>query len=284
MTPGLLSATDAAEMRRIAAGSGSSFYWAMRLLPRERREAMFAIYAFCRAVDDIADGPAPDARKRRELDAWRDEIARLEDGAPRTAVGRALAAAGARFGLAREDLLAVIAGVEMDVTGTAQAPDMATLELYCARVAGAVGLLSLHVFGADSAEARHGALALGHAMQLVNILRDVAEDATRGRLYLPRELLEEHGIAATEPRAVLRHPAAGRVCAALAEIAESRFAEAEAAFAACPRKPLRPAFAMMAVYRLLLGRLRERGWTRLADAPRIGPVLRFWIALRAALA
>lgn len=279
-----LSAMDTAEVRRIAARSGSSFYWSMRLLPKEKRAAMFAIYAFCRAVDDIADETAPASQKRRELDGWREELARLGSGTPRTAIGRALAAATERFGLVQDDLLGVIDGVEMDVVGTVQAPDMVTLELYCARVAGAVGLLSLKVFGADSAEARHGALALGHAMQLTNILRDLAEDAARGRLYLPRELLEEHGIVATEPRAVLRHPAAGQVCAALAEIAETRFAEAETAFAACPRRPLRPAFAMMAVYRLLLRRLRERGWTRLAEAPRISSALRFLIALRAAFA
>ena len=161
---------------------------------------------------------------------------------------------------------------------------MATLELYCARVAGAPGLLSLRVFGADSPAARLGALAQGHAMQLTNILRDVAEDAARGRLYLPREILLRHGIAASDPAAVLRHPAAGKACADLAALAEARFAEADAAFAACPRRPLRPAFAMMAAYRLLLRRLCERGWTRLADKPRIGPAARLWVALRASLA
>lgn len=284
MSGGTFSPADAAEIRRIAVGSGSSFYWAMRLLPKERREAMFAIYAFCRAVDDIADGPKPADEKLRALDAWREEVARLDGGAPRTATGRALQAATTRFGLARDDLAAVIDGVAMDVTGAAQAPDLATLELYCARVAGAVGLLSIRVFGAHSEAARRGALAQGHAMQLTNILRDVAEDAARGRLYLPRELLRDNGIETTEPAAVLRHPAVGRACAALAEIAERRYAEAEDAFASCPRRPLRPGLAMMAVYRLLLRRLRERGWQRLAEKPRIGAARRLWIALRAGFA
>lgn len=278
------SPSDAAEMRRIVRDSGSSFYWPMRLLPRERRTAMHAVYAFCRAVDDIADGPAPAAEKRRALEGWRAELDRVHGGAPRTAVGRALAAAVARFGLARADLAAVIEGVEMDVSGAAHAPDLATLELYCARVAGAVGLLSVRVFGADSEAARRGALALGHAMQLTNILRDLSEDAARGRLYLPREILQRHGIATADPGAATRHPAIGRACAELAAIAETRFGEAERAFAACPRRRLRPALAMMAVYRLLLRRLGDRGWAPLADKPRIGRATLLWTALRAGFA
>jgi phytoene synthase len=268
------------ETRRIAAQSGSSFYWPMRLLPRGRREAMFAIYAFCRAVDDIADGDLPPKDKAGALAGWRGEIARVVEGRPQTAIGLSLLHARSGYGLDHADLEAVIDGVAMDVSGESQAPDMATLTLYCRRVAGAVGLLSIKVFGDDSPAARQGAVALGHAMQLTNILRDIGEDAVRGRLYLPRDLLVKHGIAVTDAAAVVARPAVAAVCAELGEIAARRFADAEAAFAGCDRKALRPAFAMMDVYRKLLQRMARGGWTRLDRRPRIGAAAKLWIALK----
>jgi phytoene synthase len=268
------------ETRRIAVQSGSSFYWPMRLLPPARRDAMFAIYAFCRAVDDIADGDLPQEDKANALADWRAEIEHVAEGRPQTAIGLALLEARRLYGLDRADLEAVIDGVAMDMTGESQAPDMATLTLYCRRVAGAVGLLSIKVFGDDSPAARRGAVALGHAMQLTNILRDVEEDAARGRLYLPRDLLLEHGIAITEPAAVVTRPAVAAVCAELGGIAAQRFADAEAAFAECDRKLLRPAFAMMDVYRLLLRRMARGGWKRPGRRPRIGAPVKLWIALK----
>jgi len=272
--------TATAEVRRIVEGAGSSFYWAMRLLPVARRDAMFAVYAFCRAVDDIADGDLPVADKRAGLDDWRVEIARIFAGEPASTVGQALAAATRDYGLERGVMEAVVDGVEMDATGEALAPDMDTLIIYCNRVASAVGLLSIKVFGDDSEAARRGAIALGHAMQLTNILRDVAEDAARGRLYLPRELLEEHGIDGANPAAVIDEPAVAAVCAELADVAAGRFAEARKSFAACDRKALKPAFAMMDVYSLLLGRMQARGWDKLDKRPRIGPLAKLWIALK----
>jgi phytoene synthase len=269
-----------AEIRRIVEGAGTSFYWAMRLLPAERRDAMFAIYAFCREVDDIADGDLPVEEKRAGLDEWRAEIARIFEGKPESTVGRALAAATRDYGLDRGVMEAIVDGVEMDATGEALAPDMDTLITYCNRVASAVGLLSIKVFGDDSQDAQRGAVALGHALQLTNILRDVAEDAAIGRLYLPRELLVEYGITVTDPAAVVDSPAVAAVCDELAEVAANRFAEARKAFASCDRKALKPAFAMMDVYRLLLRRMQARGWTRLDKRPRIGPLSKLWIALK----
>ena len=273
-------AAATAEIRRIVEDAGTSFYWAMRLLPRERREAMYAVYAFCREVDDIADGELPAAGKRARLDEWRGEIARIFEGEPQSTVGRALAAATRAYGLERGLMEAIVDGVEMDAAGEALAPDMDTLITYCNRVASAVGLLSIKVFGDDSENARRGAIALGHAMQLTNILRDAAEDAARGRLYLPRELLADYGIDATDPAAVIASPAVAAVCGDLAGVAEDRFAEAAESFAKCDRKALKPAFAMMDVYRLLLHRMQARGWTRLDRRPRIGPLARLWIALK----
>ncbi len=218
--------------------------------------------------------------KQERLAQWRAEIGRVFDGEPRSATGRALGEAARRFGLARADMEAVVDGVAMDADASANAPDMATLELYCSRVAGAVGLLAIRIFGDSSESARRGALALGHALQLTNILRDVAEDAERGRLYLPRELLAAHGLATQGPATVLRDPALAGVCRDLAALAERRFAEAGAAFAGCDRRALGPAFAMMEVYRLLLRRMQARGWDRPEERPRIGTAAKLRIALK----
>lgn len=279
---GSMTAEDNAttEVRRIVEDAGTSFYWAMRLLPAERRDAMFAVYAFCREVDDIADGDLPLDEKKAGLDEWRAEIARIFEGEPESTVGRALAAAATDYGLERGAMEAIVDGMEMDATGEALAPDMETLITYCNRVASAVGLLSIKVFGDDSQDARRGAIALGHALQLTNILRDVVEDAAQGRLYLPRELLVEYGINDINPAAVIDNPAVAAVCDELAEVAGNRFAEAAKSFATCDRKALRPAFAMMDVYRLLLRRMQARGWTRLDKRARIGPLAKLWIALK----
>jgi presqualene diphosphate synthase len=268
-----------AAVRARVEAAGTSFYWAMRVLPEARRDAMFAIYAFCREVDDIADGSAAPEAKRGDLEAWRGEIAGLFGGRPATTAGRALLAPTRAFDLRREDFLAVIDGMEMDVADI-RAPGLAELDLYCDRVASAVGRLSVRAFGVATEAADRVAHALGRALQLTNILRDLAEDGARGRLYLPRELLQAEGISATDPATVLKQPALPRVCVALAEIAERHFAEARAAMRECPRRPMRPAAAMAAVYHAILGRLRRRGWRDLEREVRIPAALKLWLALR----
>jgi presqualene diphosphate synthase len=268
-----------AAVRARVEAAGTTFYWAMRVLPEARRDAMFAIYAFCREVDDIADGSAPPEAKRRELDAWRGEIASLFAGRPATTAGRALLEPTRAFDLRREDFLAVIDGMEMDAADI-RAPGLAELDLYCDRVASAVGRLSVRAFGVATEAADRVAHALGRALQLTNILRDLAEDGARGRLYLPRELLQSEGITATDPATVLKQPALPRVCAALAEIAERHFAEARAAMRDCLRRPMRPAAAMAAVYHAILRRLQRRGWRDLEREVRIPAALKLWLALR----
>jgi len=264
----------------IAKGSGSSFYWAMRLLPKQRRDAMFAIYAFCREVDDIADRDGPADSKLAELSEWRDEIDRIYVGTPSYLTARALAGPVREFGLRREDFLAVIDGMEMDVRSDMRAPTAAALDAYCRCVAGAVGLLSIRVFGATDAAAEQFAIDLGRALQLTNILRDLRQDAELGRLYLPREILTEHGIASRDPDEVLRHPALPEVCAALARQAEARFAAANVNLLRSDAAALRPAVAMMHSYHLLLERLMRAGWRRLDEPVRVPVPAKLWIAFR----
>jgi phytoene synthase len=247
-------------VRQRVEAAGTSFYWAMRLLPRDRRDGMYAIYAFCREVDDIADDTGPPAPKQAALAAWHAEIDALYAGQPRQIVARALVEPVERYRLRREDFHAVIDGMEMDAAEDIRAPDLATLDLYCGRVAAAVGHLSVHVFG-DAIPAAHSvADHLGRALQLTNILRDLDEDARRGRLYLPREILERHGIAGTEPLKVLRHPALPAACRELAQLALTHFGEAAQAMTRCSRWAMRPAAVMGAFYRALLDALLREGW------------------------
>ena len=270
---------DRAHVDGVVAGSGTSFFWAMRLLPRARRDAMFAIYAFCREVDDIADEPNPVARKLSALAEWRAEIERLYAGQPSTPTGRALLQPVRDYELRKADFLAVIEGMEMD-TPDIRAPSMAELERYCDRVACAVGRLSVRAFGAREAAAEDVAAALGRALQLTNILRDLREDAERGRLYLPKDLLTAHGIEAEEPELVLADPAVGAVCDSLAEMAANGFHDSLRALASCAHRPMRPAVVMMEVYRRLLERLRRRGWARLDQPVAVPKVVKVWVALR----
>lgn len=276
------SADEAAwqHVRAVTQAAGSSFYSAMRLLPVARRDAMFAIYAFCREVDDIADGEQPTDERRRLLDEWRAEIDLVYGGDPALPTARALSEAAARFDLRREDFMAVIDGMQMDIDQTIAAPTMAELETYCQRVAGAVGLLSIRAFGISTKRAEDFALALGTALQLTNILRDLKQDAAIGRLYLPRELLLEHGIESRDPDEVLAHPAIGDVCADIAAIARERYDLAMKARADCPGKALRPAMVMMMMYRKVLERLTQRGWRDLDTEVHISGMEKIWVALR----
>ena len=189
----------------------------MRILPRAQREAMFEIYSFCRQVDDIADSNGPRGERREQLERWRADIDGLyvNKSSPRT---QGLAVAVREFGLRREDFHAVIDGMEMDVLGDIRAPDEARLDLYCNRVASAVGRLSVRVFGMEEKDGVALAHHLGRALQLTNILRDLDEDAAFGRLYLSAEALRDAGITSTDPATGSRAPSLGQVCARIVEL------------------------------------------------------------------
>ena len=239
----------------------SSFYLAMRLMPPTQRQAMFEIYSFCRAVDDIADDGGPRDTALAGLGRWRDDLAALYAGSPPARLG-SLAAAVAQFGLAQEDFLAVIDGMEMDVERTVGAgdTDWATLDLYCDRVASAVGRLSAPVFGMNAADGVALAHHLGRALQLANILRDIDEDADIDRLYLPVEALQAAGVVAVGARATIDHPNIEQACLAVAERAGAHFAAAQAIFDRTPAAVARTPRIMGEAYRHILDRLRARGW------------------------
>jgi len=275
-------------MAEIAAGnadnraSGSSFYAAMRILPRARREAIFEIYGFCRAVDDVADAHGPREPRLAALAQWRADVHALYAGEPPARL-RGLVEPVRCYDLSREDFLAIIAGMEMDVTADIRAPDFSTLDLYCDRVASAVGRLCVNVFGMEAEAGTALAHQLGRALQLTNILRDLDEDAARGRLYLPREALEAAGIRIDDPALVLMHPALGAACAPVIERAKNHFRAADAIMDRSPRGVIRAPRIMAEAYKRILTRLVERGFSAPRVPVRLNKPLLLWILIRHAL-
>ncbi len=273
---------DIETVRAVVQAAGSSFYWAMRLMPPRKREALFAIYAFCREVDDIADGDLPREEKTKSLAAWRAKVEAMYAGQGSDAITRVLTDAIPRFGLRQKDFIAVIQGMEMDANGPVVAPSLEELDLYCDRVAAAVGRLCVHVFG-EAEAGQDVADQMGRALQLTNIMRDVEEDAGIGRLYLPREVLDREGLSGLSPLEVARDPRLPKVIATLGAMADKAFAASEAALARCDREKMRPAVVMMMVYRRHFERLRDNGWKALpprTGLARAGAKLeKLWIAL-----
>jgi len=260
--------------------SGSSFYAAMRLLPPPERAAMFAIYGFCRVVDDIADEPGPsEEQRRRELAEWREDLVSLFAGHP-PARAEYLVEPIRRFGLTLQDFLAIVDGMEMDVGEPIRGPSFQTLDLYCDRVASAVGRLSVRVFGMPEAPGRQLAHHLGRALQLTNILRDLDEDADMGRLYLPAEALEAAGIETREPHEVVADPRLDVACRWVAAQAHEHYAEADRVLKARPAGRIRSPRLMREVYSAILSAMEKIGWSAPRHRISLPRTRLLWIVLR----
>ena len=285
MSMAAIAPADRLAVEAIVQRAGTSFYRGMRVLSPDRRTAMYAIYAYSRLVDDVADEPAPLPDKLRDLAAWRERIAAVFGGTGSDPVTRVLVGAAQTYGLRHDDFVAVIDGMQMDAATVIVAPDLATLDLYCDRVAAAVGRLSVRAFGDGSPAADQVAWHLGRALQHTNILRDVAEDVGRGRLYLPAEWLADAGVLADievppNPALARVHPGLPAVCTRMAATAHAHFASARRAMADCDRRAMRPAQLMAATYDALLDRLEARGWTQLDTPVRVPKWQKLVIAAR----
>ena len=272
------SAAPAAETPALPA-AGSSFYTAMRLLPRERREAMYAVYAFCRAVDDVADDGGPRDVRAAELDRWRADIDALYAGSPPQRVSP-LVEPVRRFGLKRQDFQDVIDGMAMDAEEDIVAPSEEMLDLYCDRVASAVGRLSVRIFGMPEEDGIALAWHQGRALQLTNILRDIDEDAERGRLYLPRERFAAIGLPDPTPQTALAHPRLAEVCDALAQKAQEHYRQTWTIIDRNPRRATKAARLMAAAYRLYLDAVVKRGWAPPRERVKPGKPALLLVALR----
>jgi phytoene synthase len=278
----LMTVAETASGAAEQVASKSSFFAGMRILPKAEREAMYAVYGFCRIVDDIADDQTlPLADQRARLDAWRKDLDALYAGGD---PGQAamLAEAVRRYRLDKADFLAVVDGMQMDLEGI-RAPDLATLYLYCDRVAVAVGRLSVKVFGMPDEAGTELAHHLGRALQLTNVLRDLDEDAGIGRLYLPREYLRDAGVTTTDPDRAIAAPGVAQVCQRLADTAEAHFREADRIMAARPPGRLAAPRLMGAAYAGILKALRARGWAPPRTRVKTSKAAVLWILVRQGL-
>ena len=262
-----------------AAASGSSFYYSFLFLPPERRRAITALYAYCREVDDVVDEMQDPAVARAKLAWWADEIGRLYAGDPQHPVARALAPHLAVFGIRRDSLLLVLEGMAMDLQRNRYL-DYATLARYCHNVAGVVGELSAGIFGASDERTYEYARKLGLALQLTNIIRDVGEDARRGRVYLPLDELQRHGVRVDDLLAGRYVGGYLPLMRSQAQRARDVYAEALASLPAADRRAQRPGLIMGAIYATLLDEIEREGFRVLHQRVALTPLRKLWIAWR----
>ncbi|MEP7182576.1 MAG: presqualene diphosphate synthase HpnD [Betaproteobacteria bacterium] len=263
--------------RQKTAQSGSSFYYSFLFLPPERRRAITALYTFCREVDDVVDEVSDPGVARAKLAWWRQEIAAVYAGTPQHPVALALQPVVAAYALPEAHFQTVIDGMAMDLDHRGYV-DFADLELYCHRVAGVVGLMSAEIFGRSQDATLTYARDLGIAFQLTNIVRDVGEDARRGRIYLPQDDLARHGVA---PSALLkREGGAGFRALMVEQIARARqwYDRAQDALPIADRRAQRPGLIMAAIYRRLLGEIERDPAAVLMRRVALTPLAKFWIA------
>jgi phytoene synthase len=271
--------TPEAYCQEKAAKSGSSFYYAFLFLPPPRRAAITALYAFCREVDDVVDESTDPSLAARTLAWWRDEIDRLYDGAPTHPVTRALAPHIAPYAITRERLVEIIAGMEMDLHQSRYL-DFTGLARYCHHVAGVVGLLSSNIFGATDPGSEIYAEKMGLAVQLINIIRDVGEDARMGRIYLPMDEMKRFDVPASDLLAARSSPAFIELMRFQAGRAKAIYAEALALLPPVDRRAQRTGLIMGGIYRALLDEIERSNFTVLDQRISLTPIRKLWIAWR----
>jgi phytoene synthase len=263
-----------------AAQSGSSFYYSFLFLPPERRRAITALYAFCREVDDVVDEVSDLGVARTKLAWWRTEVANLFAGHPQHPVTRALAPFVPAYGLDAGRMNEIIDGMEMDLVHHRYA-DFDALKLYCHRAAGVVGQLSASIFGYTNPSTLEYAEALGTAFQLTNIIRDVGEDARRGRVYLPIDELARFGLSAEDILERRGGEGFARLMKFQAERAQSYYDLAFSKLAPEDRRNQRAGLIMAAIYRTLLEEIERDGFRVLDRRVALTPLRKLWIAWRA---
>ena len=262
-----------------AAASGSSFYYSFLFLPPERRQAITALYAFCREVDDVVDECADPQLARTKLAWWRTELAAMYAGKPSHPVTMALARAAARFDLPQEQLAEIIEGMEMDI-GQSRYADFKSLHLYCYRVASVVGLLAAEIFGYGDRRTLKYAHDLGLAFQLTNIIRDVGEDARRGRIYIPADELRQFNVPAADILQARYSDNFRRLMEFQIERAGKYYEQSMAQLPPQDRRAQRPGLMMAAIYRATLDEIRRDGCRVLDRRIALTPLRKLWIAWR----
>ena len=262
-----------------AAASGSSFYYSFLFLPPDRQRAIMALYAFCREVDDVVDETEDMQIAQTKLDWWRKETSEIHGGKPTHPVTQALAEVVKTFDLPRDKLLEIIDGMQMDLQQTRYL-DFKGLELYCYRVASVVGLLAVEIFGYTNPQTLKYAHDLGIAFQLTNIIRDVGEDARRGRIYLPIDELQRFNVTAKQITDATYSDNFRALMEFQIERAERYYGQAMALLPAVDRKSQRAGLIMAAIYRTTLDEIKADGCKVLTQRTSLTPLRKLWIAAR----
>jgi len=232
----------------------------MRILDSEKRNAMFAIYAFCKEIDNIGDKFTEKKIKEKELKKWKKEIEKIYKNKSNNIFGKTLKKYIDQYKLKRGLFLEIIKGIEMDINKKMVAPKQKILNLYCYRVAGAVGLLSLKIFGENNKNSRSFGIKLANAFQITNILRDIKEDSLLGRLYIPKEILKKAGIKENNIDQIIKNKKFPNACKQLAKLADLNFKIAEKKLSYCSKNKLKSSILMMETYKFLLKKLKKKGW------------------------
>ncbi|OFA06789.1 presqualene diphosphate synthase HpnD [Duganella sp. HH101] len=259
------------------AQSGSSFYYSFLFLAPERRRAITALYAFCREVDDTVDECTDESIARIKLAWWRKEIANMYEGQQTHPVTLALQPHLAPYNLQQQHLQAIIDGMEMDLNQTRYL-DYTALSKYCWHVASVVGILSASIFGATRPETLQYAEKLGHAFQLTNIIRDVGEDARKGRIYLPVNELQQFNVTAADLLNARHTENFEKLMAFQAARAQKVYDEAFALLPKEDRRAQRPGLMMSAIYRTLLTEVEADGFHVLTQRISLTPIRKLWLA------
>ncbi|MEI7455226.1 MAG: presqualene diphosphate synthase HpnD [Nitrosomonadales bacterium] len=260
-----------------AAASGSSFYYSFLFLPKEKRRAITALYAFCREVDDVVDECSDEQVARTTLQWWRTQVAEIYSGRPQHPVAQALVPVVIQFNMAQEHLLEIIDGMEMDLDQPRYA-DFKSLQLYCYRVASVVGLLSVEIFGYSDRQTLKYAHDLGIAFQLTNIIRDVGEDARRNRIYLPMDEMQQFNVTAADILNANETENFQKLMAFQIERAQRFYDQALAQLPATDRKNQRTGLIMAAIYRATLDEVIHSGCHVLKERVSLTPLRKLWLA------
>ena len=258
----------------------SSFYWGMKILDEEKRNAMFAIYAFCKKTDSIADSHELKKKKIKKINELRKEINKIFNNNLNNKSSRTLKYYIDSYKLKKKYFLEIINGVEMDINNIMICPNKKIFNLYYYRVAEAVGLISLKIFGCYNKKTKYFGLYLAKALQITNILRDIKQDKDMGRMYFPKEILNSVGIKTKKIILILKNKNFSKACVKLAKLADLNFKQADKQLKFCSKKELKSAILMMDTYKLLLKKLKKKGWESLEEKVSLTKLEKFFLFIK----
>jgi len=258
----------------------SSFYWGMRILDKEKRNAMFTVYAFCKKADSIADNQKLKKDKKKKINKLKKEINEIYKNNLNNSFRKNLKHYIDRYKLDKKYFLDIIKGVEMDINNIMICPNRKIFNLYCYRVAGAVGMISLKIFGEYNTKSKKFGLYLANALQITNILRDIKQDANMGRMYIPIEILNKIGIKKNKITFILKNKKFPDACKKMLKYADKNFASAEIYLKNCSKKKLKPAIIMMDTYKLLLKKIKNKGWKNLHERVTLTKLEKFFLLIK----